>query len=175
MNYPKPDEYADYYSRYIKQIPDNENIIKVLQEDREKLQSLIKSIPEDRGNYSYAEGKWTVKEVFGHLADVERVMTYRAMCIARGEKKSIPGFEQDDYVRMASFNRRTLKNISEELLHLRNSAIVLFNSFDEETLLRRGTANNNEVSVRALLFIIAGHELHHMKILNERYLQREII
>ena len=75
MNYPKPDEYADYYSRYIKQIPDNENIIKVLQEDREKLQSLIKSIPEDRGNYSYAEGKWTVKEVFGHLADVERVMT----------------------------------------------------------------------------------------------------
>ncbi len=170
MEFPKPGEYAEYYSVYINQIPDVENIIKVLEDNREKTQTFIKSLPEEKGIYSYAEGKWTVKEVLGHIADVERVMAYRAMCIARGEKKPLPGFEQDDYVASANFNERSISEIGEELHHLRNANIALFKSFNEESLMRWGKASNNDVTVRAFLFIIAGHELHHLRILNERYL-----
>ena len=170
MNFPKPGEYAEYYSDYIGHIPESKNIIEVLKDGRDRLQELIKNIPMEKGDYAYGEGKWSVKEVLGHLADVERVMTYRAMCIARGEKQSLPGFEQDDYVKTASFNRRSLVSLADELLHLRNSSITLFKSFTEDDGLRWGKANNNETTARAFMFIIAGHELHHMKILKERYL-----
>lgn len=170
MNFPKPGEYADYYSGYIQQIPENQNIIKVLEDGRDNLQTLIKSLPEEKGNYAYAEGKWSIKEVLGHLADVERVMSYRAMCIARGEKQSLPGFEQDDYVRVAGFNKRSLDSLAGELLQLRNDSITLFRSFTEEDGLRWGKANNYNTTARAFMYIIAGHELHHMKILKERYL-----
>ncbi len=171
MEFPKQSEYPDYYKVYIDQIPDDDNIINVLKAGREKMQSLIKSIPEEKGEHSYAPGKWSIKEVMGHVADVERVMAYRAMCIARGEKKSLPGFEQDDYVASADFNSRSLHDLAEELLHLRDSNISLFKSFNNETLMRQGTANNYDITVRAFMFIIAGHELHHMRILKERYLK----
>lgn len=170
MNFPKPDEYPDYYSVYIQHIPEDQDIIKVLEEGRDKLQEMISALPEENGNYSYAEGKWSIKEVLGHMADVERVMTYRALCIARGEKQSLPGFEQDDYVNVAGFNKRSLSSLAEELLLLRNSGIALFRSFTEEDGLRWGKANNYDTTARAFMFIIAGHELHHMKILKERYL-----
>jgi uncharacterized damage-inducible protein DinB len=169
MNLPKPDEYAEFYSGYMKNIP-HDNIIKVLEEGRDYLQSLIKSIPEEKGNYAYDQGKWSIKEVLGHMADVERVMAYRAMCIARGEQQSLPGFEQDDYVNTADFNKRSLSSLSEELLSLRNADITLFKSFDDVTMMKKGLANNYTNTVRAFMFIIAGHELHHIKILNERYL-----
>ena len=171
MEFPKQGEYADYYKVYINQIPDDNNIIKVLEEGREKMQSLIGSIPEAKGEHSYAPGKWSVKEVLGHIADVERVMAYRAMCIARGEKKSLPGFDQDEYVASADFKSRSLPDFAAELLHLRNSNIALFKSLDNETMMKRGTANDHDVTVRAFMFIIAGHELHHMRILKERYLK----
>ncbi len=170
MEFPKQGEYADYYSLYINQIPDDDNIIKVLEDGRENMQSFIKSIPEEKGNHSYAPGKWSVKEVLGHIADVERVMAYRAMCIARGETKPLPGFEHDDYVASADFNSRSLSSFAEELFHLRNSNIALFKSFNDESLMRWGNASNHDVTVRALMFIIAGHQLHHMRILKERYL-----
>jgi len=169
MNLPKPDEYAEFYSGYMKNIP-HDNIIKVLEEGRDYLQSLIKSIPEEKGNYAYDQGKWSIKEVLGHMADVERIMAYRAMCIARGEQQSLPGFEQDDYVNTADFNKRSLSSLSEELLSLRNADITLFKSFDDVTMMKKGLANNYTNTVRAFMFIIAGHELHHIKILNERYL-----
>ncbi len=169
MNLPKPDEYAEFYSGYMKNIP-HDNIIKLLEEGRDNLQSLIKSIPEEKGNYAYDQGKWSIKEVLGHMADAERVMAYRAMCIARGEQQSLPGFEQDDYVNAADFNKRSLSSLSEELLSLRNADITLFKSFDVETMMKKGIANNYTNTVRAFMFIIAGHELHHIKILKERYL-----
>ena len=169
MNLPKPDEYAEFYSGYMKNIP-HDNIIKLLEEGRDNLQSLIKSISEEKGNYAYDQGKWSIKEVLGHMADVERVMAYRAMCIARGEQQSLPGFEQDDYVNTADFNKRSLSSLSEELLSLRNADITLFKSFDDETMMKKGIANNYTNTVRAFMFIIAGHELHHIKILKERYL-----
>ncbi len=170
MEFPKQNEYADYYSSYINQIPDSDSIIKTLEDGREKIQPLIRSISEEKGSYSYAAGKWSIKEVLGHMADVERVMAYRAMCIARGEKKSLPGFEQDDYVASADFNSRPFSGLADELLYLRNGNIALFRSFNNVTLMRWGTANNYDITVRAFMFIIAGHELHHMRILRERYL-----
>ena len=171
MEFPKQGEYADYYKVYINQIPDDDNIINVLAEGREKMQSLIESIPEEKGEHSYAPGKWSIKEVLGHIADVERVMAYRAMCIARGEKKSLPGFDQDEYVASADFNSRSLPGFAAELFHLRNANIALFKSLDDDTMMKRGTANDHDVTVRAFMFIIAGHELHHMRILKERYLK----
>jgi len=170
MNFPEPGEYAEYYSGYIKLIPKDKSIIDILEEERNDMQRFIKSLTEEKGNYAYAEGKWSIKEVLGHLADVERVMTYRAMCIARGEKQSLPGFEQDDYVKSGEFNKRSLSSLAEELLLLRNSGLVLFKSFTEKDGLRWGKANNYDTTARAFVFIIAGHELHHMKIMRERYL-----
>ena len=170
MNSPNPGEYAEYYSGYVQHIPENKNIIEVLEDGRDRLQELIKNIPPGKGDYAYARGKWSVKEVLGHLMDVERVMAYRAMCIARGEKQSLPGFGQDDYVKTAGFNRRSLASLADELLHLRNSSLALFTSFTEEDGLRWGKANNYDSTARAFMYIIAGHELHHMKILKERYL-----
>ena len=170
MNFPKSGEYPDYYSVYIQHIPDDQDIMEVLEDGKDNLQKLIGSLPEEKGNYAYAEGKWSIKEVLGHMADVERVMSYRAMCIARGEKQSLPGFEQDDYVRSADFNKRSLGSLAEELLQLRNSSLALFGTFSEEEGLRWGKANNYDTTARAFMFIIAGHELHHMKILRERYL-----
>ncbi len=169
MNRPKPNEYADFYSGYIKELP-HDNVIKLLEDDRDELQSLIRSLPEDKGSCSYAEGKWSIKEVLGHIADVERVHSYRVMCFARGESKSLPGFEQDDYVRKADFNKRSLASLADELKYLRDANIALFKSFDEEILMRKGISNNYEFTVRAFIFIIAGHELHHLKIIKERYL-----
>lgn len=170
MNFPEPAEYADYYSGYMKYIPEDENIIEVLQHGKDNLQALISSLTEEKGNFAYAAGKWSVKEVLGHLADVERVMAYRAMCIARGEKQSLPGFEQDDYVKAAGFNKRSLTSLADELFHVRSSSIALFKSFTDQDGIRSGKANNFTTSARAFMFIIAGHELHHMKILKERYL-----
>jgi uncharacterized damage-inducible protein DinB len=169
MNLPKPNEYAEFYSGYINEIP-HDNVIKLLEDGRDELQSLIRSLPEDKGSHSYAEGKWSIKEVLGHIADVERVHSFRVMSFARGETKSLPGFEQDDYVREADFNTRSLASLADELKHLRNANIALFKSFDEKTLLRKGLSNNHLFTVRAFIFIIAGHELHHLKILKERYL-----
>jgi uncharacterized damage-inducible protein DinB len=169
MKLPLEDEYPEFYSVYVKQIP-HEGIIGLLKKGRDELQSYIKTLSEDGGLFSYAEGKWSIKEVLGHMVDVERVHSYRAMCFARGETKSLPGFEQDDYVKKANFNSRSLSSIADELLQLRNANIALFESFDEETLERKGSANNYEISVRAFIFIIAGHELHHLKILKERYI-----
>jgi uncharacterized damage-inducible protein DinB len=169
MILPKPDEYVEFYAGYMKMIP-HDNIIQLLEEGRDSLQRIINSLPVEKGNYSYADGKWSIKELLGHLADAERVMSYRAMSIARGEVQSLPGFEQDDYVNAADFNKRSLSSFADELLNLRNANLALFKSFDEETLARRGKANNYEFTVRAFMFIIAGHELHHLKILKERYL-----
>ncbi len=169
MSRPSENDYAPYYKNYIDYI-EGDNIIKILRDQLSRTVKLFKSIPEEKGDYAYAKGKWSIKEVLGHITDSERIFAYRALCIARGEKKSLPGFEQDDYVREGNFNDRTLKDIIEEYIQLRKSNIFLFNSFSEDALNRRGLANNYEVTVRALFFIIAGHELHHINILKEKYI-----
>jgi hypothetical protein len=121
------------------------------------------------GNFRYAPDKWTVKDVLGHLADSERIFAYRALRIARADQTPLPGFEQDDFVRSGGFNERTLASLLEEFASVRSASLALYRSLDKDAWLRCGTANNDQISVRALAFITAGHELHHEKILEERY------
>ena len=165
---PNPADYNSYYETYIKEI-EGDDILKILNDQNKKTQEVLNSFSEHKGNYRYADGKWTVKEVVGHLLDTERVFAYRALCVARGEKKSLPGFEQDDYVKDGNFNSRNLSDLNYEFRLLRESNLLLFRSFSEDMLNKRGTANSSAITVRAILWIIAGHEKHHVKILLERY------
>jgi hypothetical protein len=166
---PEPGDYAPYYENYIKLVEDGD-ILKILNEQSKKTQDVLNSFSEHKGNFRYADGKWTVKEVVGHLLDSERVFAYRALCIARGEKKSLPGFDQDDYVNEGNFNGRELFELNYEFRLLRESNLLLFRSFTTEMLKKRGFANETSVTVLAVLFMIAGHEKHHMKILREKYM-----
>jgi len=166
---PDQSDYAPYYANYIKLV-DGEDILKILNDQSKITQDVLNSFSEHKGNYRYADGKWTVKEVVGHLLDTERVFAYRALCIARGEKKSLPGMEQDDYVKEGNFNRRELFEINYEFRLLRESNLLLFRSFAPEMLWKRGFASEASVTVLAILFIIAGHEKHHIKVLREKYM-----
>jgi uncharacterized damage-inducible protein DinB len=165
---PEPGEYAPYYEKYIALVPGNE-IVDVLEAQRKQMMQLFAARSERDGNFRYAAEKWTVKEVLGHVSDTERIFAYRALRIARSDQTPLSGFEQDDYVRAGAFGERTLTDLAEEFEHVRNATVALFGSLGKEAWLRRGVANKNEVSVRALAFIVAGHELHHRHILEERY------
>jgi len=165
---PRTGDDNPYYDRYITLIGDDD-IIEVLEEQIKTSEKFLKTFTEKQGNYSYADGKWTVKEVLGHVIDTEKIMAFRALAIARGEKQSLPGFEQDEYVAESNFNNRSLVDMINDFLTARESNIILIKSFDEEILNRRGIASESEVTVLALIYIIAGHEKHHMKILKEKY------
>lgn len=167
---PDKKDYAPYYQTYLDKI-EGEDIIKILYQQTKELQNVLNSFSESRGNYRYAEGKWTVKEVIGHMMDTERVFAYRALCIARGETKPLPGFEQNDYVNAGKFNHRELFDINYEFRLVREANLLLFKSFDEEMLNKHGTASGYEVTVNALLFMIAGHAQHHLNILRELYIK----
>ena len=165
---PSEKDFAPYYKEYIEQIKED-NIINVLDAQLNTATKFFNSIQEGKGNYAYAEGKWSVKEVLGHVIDCERVFAYRALCIARGEKQSLPGFEQNDYVEEAAFNKRGLKDLADEFSSLRKSNLALVKSFSDKELNKRGLVNENEITVCAILFIIAGHCMHHIKVLKEKY------
>ncbi|HYL61827.1 MAG TPA: DinB family protein [Candidatus Methylomirabilis sp.] len=165
---PEPSEYAPYYEKYIALVPGNDPV-KALETQRARTVQLFAGRSERDGNFRYAPDKWTVKDVLGHLADTERIFTYRAMRIARADRTPIEGFEQDDYVRSGGFNERTLASLVDEFASVRSATVALFRSLNNDAWLRRGVANKNEVSVRALAFITAGHELHHANIIEERY------
>ena len=165
---PAPEEFAPYYGRYISLVPDSE-ILALLRQQANDTLNLLKSRTESDGNLRYAPDKWTVKEMLGHLTDSERVFAYRALRIARGDQTPMEGFEQDDWVRDGLFERRSLADLTEEFRSVRAATLSLFQNFSDEVWMRTGTANNNTVSVRALAYIIAGHELHHRRILREKY------
>ena len=169
MRRPDKNEYAPFYEGYINDVIGNDPF-RNLENQYQEIQSILQSLPEEEANYAYSEGKWTVKEVLGHMIDTERIMSYRALCISRKEKQSLPGFEQDDYVKEANFKERTITNLLEDYRTVRKSTISLFKSFTENMYNQRGSANNKDVTVLALLYIIAGHEMHHLKILKEKYL-----
>jgi uncharacterized damage-inducible protein DinB len=165
---PESSEYAAFYETYVSLVP-HADILNVLDAQRLQMTQLLSACSERDGNFRYAPEKWTVKDVIGHLADCERIFTYRALRIARGDTTPLSGFEQDDYVRLAGSARRQLQDLAEEFSLVRSSTMALYRSLDEEAWMRRGSANKNEVTVRALAFITAGHELHHRRILEERY------
>ena len=171
MRRPAKEEYAAYYEGYINLV-EGDDPIKVMEIQGVKTYELINGLSEEQANHKYADGKWSVKEVIGHVMDTERVMAYRALCFARGEKQKLPGFEQDDYAAAANFGKRRLPEIAAEFRLVRNANIAMFKSFDEATLNKIGNANGKDTSVLAFLYIIAGHELHHIKIIKEKYLIR---
>ena len=165
---PEANEYAPYYAGYIALVP-GDDAVAALEAQRLHMMQMLSARSEREGNFRYGAGKWSVKEVIGHLADAERVFTYRAMRIARGDQTPLPGFEQDDYVKNGGFGDRRLADLADEFAAVRSGSIALFRSLDAGAWARRGTASGKEVSVRALAFMTAGHELHHQRILEERY------
>jgi hypothetical protein len=165
---PEPGEYAPYYEKYVALIPGND-IVTILESQRLQMIQLFAARSERDGNFRYAPGKWTVKEVLGHVSDTERIFAYRALRIARGDKTPLSGFEQDDYVKAGGFAERSLAELAEEFAHVRSASVALFRSLGKDAWTQRGVANKNEVSARALAFITAGHELHHRRILEEKY------
>jgi hypothetical protein len=169
MRRPDKNEYAPFYEGYVNDVIGNDPL-RNLENQYQEIQSLLQSLPDVEASYAYSEGKWSVKEVLGHMIDTERIMCYRALCISRKEKQSLPGFEQDDYVKESNFRDRTITNLLDDYRISRKSTISLFKNFTEEMLNQKGMANHKEISVLALLYIIAGHEMHHLKILKEKYL-----
>ena len=165
---PAKSEYDPYYHRYISLVPDDDVLVALDQQLSETL-ILLRSLSEQHGTFRYEPGKWSVKEVLGHLIDTERIMAYRALCIARQDRTPLPGFEQDDYVKNGSFDQRSVGNLGREFEQVRRATISLFRNLEPGAWERTGIANNVEVSVRALAYIIAGHELHHKAILKDRY------
>ncbi|HET9253242.1 MAG TPA: DinB family protein [Candidatus Eisenbacteria bacterium] len=169
MSRPEPSEYNTYYGRYISLVPDGPIVARLREQIVETL-AVLRALPESRGEHRYAPGKWSIKEIVGHVCDAERVFGYRALRIGRGDETPLPGFEQDDYVRNGGFSSRTLRHLLDELEAVRRGTVLLLEGLDETAMKRHGTASGFPVSVRALAYITAGHELHHLKVLRERYL-----
>jgi uncharacterized damage-inducible protein DinB len=165
---PGADEFAPYYARYIDQVPDGDPLA-TLEAQLADTVALMDRFGEAGSLHRYAEGKWSVKDVLGHLADAERVFCYRAMAAARGETGSLPAFDENAWVANANFDARSLASLLGEMTAVRRATLALFRGMTEAELARRVVANNVPVSARALLWIVAGHERHHQGILRERY------
>ena len=162
-------EYNPYYKSYIDNAT-NSNIVNGLEQNIEKVMSLYSNVPLTKHDYAYAEVKWTVKDILLHVIDTERIFCYRALRIARKDKTPLASFEQDDYVITGNTKTRTLKSLLEEYKAVRYATIALYNSFDSNTLEQIGEASGFPISVRAMGYIITGHENHHNQVLKERYL-----
>lgn len=165
---PKAGEFAPYHAPYIERVPAGD-IVDILESQIEGTMARLRAVPEERGTYRYEPGKWSINDVVGHMSDCERVYSYRAMRIARGDRTPLPAFEQDDYVAVAGADGRDLRDIVRELELVRRATVALFRSFDPEVWVRKGVASGVDVSVRALAYVAAGHELHHMALLGDRY------
>lgn len=167
---PTPHEYAPFYARYIERVPEGSNLPALLEAQAAELDALLGGLDETKALHRYAPGKWSIKEVVGHLADAERIMAYRLLRIARGDATPLAGFDEDAYVAVAAFDRRTLADIRAEFQTVRRTTLALIHSLDAEAFARRGTSNQNPVSAAAIAHILFGHTAHHMAVLRERYL-----
>lgn len=166
---PTPNEYKAYYGNYIGLVPDG-NVLEILSNQNEVIANLLGEISEEKSIYRYAENKWSIREVVGHIIDTERIFAYRALRISRNDKAVLAGFEQDDYVPNSNHNNILIKNLAEEFSLVRKANIKLFETFTDEMWLRTGTASGSTVSVRAAVYVIAGHPIHHINVLKEKYL-----
>jgi len=167
---PEPSEYVPYYQTYISKVPPKGDLLTVLEDQRRETQHLLAGLSDAKALHRYAPGKWSIKEVVGHVTDSERVFGYRALVFGRGDENPLPGFDEKAWVPAGRFDARSLTDLAAELDAVRRATIALFSGLNAEALARRGTANNAPISVRALAWIIAGHERHHVAILRERYL-----
>lgn len=161
-------EYADFYAGYVEVVPDGD-VRALLRAQGVELQDTLAGTPEARAGHRYAAGKWSIREVVGHLVDAERIFTYRALRIARGDLTPLPGFDENAYVITAGSDARTMRDLLAEMGAVRSASVALFDSLPEEAWTRMGTASGNPISVRALAWITVGHVSHHLRILRERY------
>ena len=164
-----PKEYNPYYETYIAKAA-NLNLKEGLKSNQAITEAFLNTIPKDKLEYRYAEGKWTVKDIIQHIIDTERIFAYRALRVARNDKTALPGFEENDYALTGNANPRTLESLLAEYNAVRQATIALFNSFSDDMLKHIGTASNSPISARAIGFIIIGHEAHHCNVIKERYL-----
>lgn len=165
---PGATEYAPYYGRYIDKVPEGD-LLRTLEGQARETQALLAGLSEAKALHRYAPGKWSIKEVVGHVADAERVFSYRALRFARADRTALPGFDENAWVPPGNFDARSLKDLAAELDAVRRATVALFRGFDAAALARSGVASDNPVSVRAIAWIIAGHERHHVALLHERY------
>lgn len=163
-------EYADFYKPYIATVSDEYSLTEELEISVHRLIKFVQDIPLDKYDYRYAEGKWTIKDIIQHLIDVERVFTYRALRFSRNDNIQLPGFDENTYADNAFANNRSIKDLLTEIAIVRQSTLALFKTFKEEELLKMGKASERDISVRAIGFIIIGHQNHHLNVFKERYL-----
>lgn len=166
---PSADEFAPFYAGYVQQVPDGD-IVDALIGGAEIAAALLGDLPEDIASRAYAPGKWTLKEVALHCADTERIFAYRALRIARGDTTPLPGFDENAYTPMSGASSRTLEDILDELQSVREASVTLFSGLPSEAWTRRGMASGKEISVRGIAWITAGHLLHHLGVIQDRYL-----
>ena len=162
-------EYSVFNATYIK-AAENKTLSEGLIDGLPQLVNFVKNIPAEKLEYRYAEGKWTIKDIVLHMMDTERIFAYRALRISRGDKTPLPGFEENDYVPFAVANSRSIESLLAEYEHVRKATISFFESLNEDQILFFGTASDNDISVRAIGFIITGHQNHHLRVISERYL-----
>ncbi len=166
----QPEEFAGHFATYINQVSSEYTLIEELEISVHRFIKFVQHIPMDKFDYRYAEGKWIIKDIIQHLIDAERIFGYRALRFARNDKTELPGFEENDYVDYANANKRSIQDLLSELAVVRQATLSLFKSFSNEELVRIGIASNKPMSVRALGFIIIGHQNHHQRVFEERYL-----
>ena len=171
MTRPQLETVPPFYKGYVENVKDMD-LLEALKHSGKLTLQLVRSIPEEKGEFRYADGKWSIKELLAHMMDVERIMSYRTLRFARNDKTDLPGFEENDYAPEANAHSRTVKQLADEMERLRLTTLDLFSSFSLSMLKREGTANQNKLSVLNLGYIISGHETHHRKILAERYLKQ---
>lgn len=165
---PDSSQFAPFYAGYVAMVPDGD-VISLLRSGGAELDTALRTIPESRGGFRYAEGKWSIREMLGHLIDAERIFTYRALRIARGDAKPLLGFEENDYVRTAESDSRTIADLADELRIVRESTVRMFASLPDAAWPRRGVANGAEITALAIAWITVGHAKHHLRMLRERY------
>ena len=163
-------EFGEFYKTYINQVSNEYTLIEELEISLHRFIKFVQDIPMDKFDYSYAEGKWTIKDIIQHIIDAERVFAYRALRFARNDSTELPGYEEDDFAKYANGSRRSIMELLNEMSAVRYATLSLFKSFDAEQLSRIGIASNNPMSVRAAGFIIIGHQNHHQQVFSERYL-----
>ncbi|MEO1435086.1 MAG: DinB family protein [Bacteroidota bacterium] len=168
MSRPQAGEYNVYYDAFIKLVPEG-NLVELLRSTHDETQRWLNGVDNAKGDFAYQEGKWTVKEVLAHLIDTEQIFLTRALRIARNDQTPNPGFDQNDYVDALDLSDRSLLSLQKEFQAMRHLTLARFEQFSEEDLLKTGIASNNTVSVRALGYIVMGHEIHHRNVLQERY------
>ncbi len=166
---PAESEYDAYYGAYVKLVPDGD-VVDRLARQIDETRAMLEPLDDHKAEHRYAPGKWSIKDIIGHLADTERIFAVRALHFARRDPAALPGMEQDDYVTAAACERRSVVSLLAELVAVRNASVALFRGFDESVWSNRGRASGVEFTVRSFPFIIAGHELHHRRVLEERYL-----